>query len=350
VIIVMRLGATDGEVEAVVDRLNALRLHSHVSRGAERTIVGVVGIAQDKDMLAAQFAQLDGVENVVPISRSYKLVSREARESTVVRLRSGAAFGGNALAICAGPCSVESREQLMAAASAVARAGANVLRGGAFKPRTSPYAFQGLGEDGLKLLREAADEHGLSVVTEVLDVRDVEVVARYGDMLQIGARNMQNFSLLRAVGETRLPVLLKRGLSATIEEWLMAAEYIVVAGNHDVVLCERGIRSFDPHTRNLLDLTAVPLLHELTHLPVIVDPSHGTGVRDLVGPMTLAAVAAGADGLMIEVHPNPAAALSDGPQSLNPALFAELMNGIRAVAHAVGRSLPGEERGQAATG
>jgi 3-deoxy-7-phosphoheptulonate synthase len=350
VIIVMRLGATDREIDAVTEHLAALRLNSHVSRGAERTIVGVVGVSEDKDTLAAQFSQLDGVENVVPISRSYKLVSREARPSTVVTLRSGAAFGGETLAICAGPCSVESREQLTAAAVAVARAGANVLRGGAFKPRTSPYAFQGLGEEGLKLLREAADANGLAVVTEVLDVRHVEIVARYADMLQIGARNMQNFGLLRAVGETRLPVLLKRGISATIEEWLMAAEYIVVAGNHDVVLCERGIRSYDTHTRNLLDIAAVPLMRELTHLPVVVDPSHGTGVRALVAPMSLAAVAAGADGLLVEVHPNPAAALSDGPQSLSPPLFAELMRAIGAVAHAVGRRLPREGVARAAAG
>lgn len=345
-IIVMRPGATDREIEAITDHLEALNLRAHVSRGAERTIVGVVGVSEDKDTLAAQFSQLEGVASVVPISRSFKLVSREAGPATVVTLRSGATFGGKQLAICAGPCSVESREQLFGAAATVAASGANVLRGGAFKPRTSPYAFQGLGEEGLKLLREAADKHGLGVVTEVLDVRDVEVVARYADMLQIGARNMQNFGLLRAVGETHMPVLLKRGISATIEEWLMAAEYVVVSGNHDVVLCERGIRSYDSHTRNLLDIAAVPLLRNLTHLPVVVDPSHGTGVRALVAPMSLAAVAAGADGLLIEVHPNPAAALCDGPQSLNPSLFSELMDAIGAVANAVGRSLP---RGEVAS-
>jgi 3-deoxy-7-phosphoheptulonate synthase len=348
VIIVMRPGATDRQIDAVTEHLVALRLQAHVSRGAERTVVGVVGVSEDKDTLAAQFSQLDGVESVVPISRSFKLVSREARGQTVVRLATGATFGGEALAICAGPCSVESAAQLSAAASAVASAGANVLRGGAFKPRTSPYAFQGLGEDGLKLLRESADQHGLAVVTEVLDVRDVEVVARYADMLQIGARNMQNFGLLRAVGELRLPVLLKRGISATIEEWLMAAEYVFVAGNHDVVLCERGIRSYDSHTRNLLDIAAVPLLRDLTHLPVIVDPSHGTGVRNLVAPMSLAAIAAGADGLIVEVHPNPAAALCDGPQSLSPSPFAELMQDVRRVAAAIGRRMPRDEVLQAA--
>ena len=340
-IIVMRPHASDEEIEAVTSLIAAMRLASHVSRGSERTIVGVVGVSEDKETLLAQFAQLDGVESVVPISRSYKLVSREARgERTIVRLKNGAAFGGRELAVCAGPCSVESREQIDATAVAVARAGANLLRGGAFKPRTSPYAFQGLGEEGLKYLREGADRTGLAVVTEVLDTRDVALVARYADMLQIGARNMQNFGLLREVGAARKPVLLKRGLSATIEEWLMAAEYVYAAGSHDIVLCERGIRSFDPQTRNLLDLAAVPVLLSLTHLPVIVDPSHGTGVRSLVMPMSFAAVAAGADGLLVEVHPNPAAAFSDGPQSLTLQNFSDLMARLAPIADAVGRSLP----------
>jgi len=340
-IIVMRPDAAELDLQAVTDLIASLALTAHVSRGAERTIVGVVGAPDDKEMLLAQFAQLDGVESVVPISRSYKLVSREGRgERTIVRVRDGIAFGGAELAVAAGPCSVESREQLQATAGAVARAGANLLRGGAFKPRTSPYAFQGLGEEGLKYLRAAADTAGLAVVTEVLDVRDVELVAKYADLLQIGARNMQNFGLLREVGGVRKPVLLKRGLSATIEEWLMAAEYVYVAGNHDIVLCERGIRSYDQSTRNLLDLTAVPVLRQLTHLPVIVDPSHGTGVRSLVAPMSLAAVAAGADGLLVEVHPNPAAAKSDGPQSLTLANFADLMARLAPVALAVGRALP----------
>jgi 3-deoxy-7-phosphoheptulonate synthase len=318
-----------------------------VSRGAERTIVGVVGAPTDKETLLAQFAQLDGVESVVPISKSYKLVSREARpERSIVRVNGRVSFGGAQLAICAGPCSVESREQLEATAAAVSRSGANVLRGGAFKPRTSPYAFQGLGEDGLRLLRDCADRHGLAVVTEVLDPRDVELVAKYTDVLQIGARNMQNFTLLREVGGARRPVLLKRGIAATIDEWLMAAEYVFAAGNHDVVLCERGIRSYDQQTRNLLDLSAVPVVQGLTHLPIIVDPSHGTGVRALVAPMSLAAVAGGADGLIVEVHPNPAAAFSDGPQSLTLPSFAELMERLAPVAAAVGRTLP--ERATAA--
>ena len=270
-----------------------------------------------------------------------KLARRDARpERTVVRLATGAAFGGDALAICAGPCSVESREQIDATAAAVARAGANILRGGAFKPRTSPYAFQGLGQHGLELLRAAADRHGLAVVTEVLDPRDVGAVARYADMLQIGARNMQNFALLREAGECGKPVLLKRGFAATVDEWLMAAEYLLVAGNPNVVLCERGVRSFDPSTRNVLDLSVVPLLAEMTHLPVIVDPSHGTGVARLVEPMALAGIAAGADGLLVEVHPDPSNAASDGQQSLTPEAFATLLARLEGVAAAVGRRLP----------
>ncbi|MDP9024906.1 MAG: 3-deoxy-7-phosphoheptulonate synthase [Candidatus Eremiobacteraeota bacterium] len=273
--------------------------------------------------------------------RELKLARRDARlERTVVRLPGGASFGGDTVAICAGPCSVESSDQIDTTAAAVARAGANVLRGGAFKPRTSPYAFQGLGRQGLELLRAAADRTGLAVVTEVLDPREVSTVARYADMLQIGARNMQNFALLREAGESGKPILLKRGISATVDEWLMAAEYMLVAGNPNVVLCERGVRSFDPATRNLLDLSAVALLGDLTHLPVIVDPSHGTGVARLVEPMALAAVAAGADGLMVEVHPNPASAVSDGQQSLTPDEFAGLMAHLAPVAAAVGRRLP----------
>lgn len=275
------------------------------------------------------------------LPHAYRLARRDARSSpTIVELPNGASFGGDVVAICAGPCSVESWEQIEATARAVAARGANVLRGGAFKPRTSPYAFQGLGEEALKMLREAADASGMAVVTEVLDPRDVTLVAAHADMLQIGARNMQNFSLLREAGESGKPVLLKRGLSATIDEWLMAAEYLLVAGNPRVVLCERGIRSFDNATRNLLDLAAVPLLHLLTHLPVIVDPSHGTGVAKLVGPMALAALAAGADGLLIEVHPHPPSASSDGQQSLTFSQFDALMAQADVVARAVSRRVP----------
>ncbi|MDQ6929820.1 MAG: 3-deoxy-7-phosphoheptulonate synthase [Candidatus Eremiobacteraeota bacterium] len=271
----------------------------------------------------------------------YKLVRRDARlERSIVRLKNGASFGGETLAICAGPCSIESREQIELTAAAVAKAGANVLRGGAFKPRTSPYAFQGLGKEGLRLMRDAADRHGLAVVTEVLDVRDVELVSQFADVLQIGARNMQNFPLLREAGESRVPILLKRGISATVQEWLMAAEYVLLTGDEHVILCERGVRSFDPATRNLLDLSVIPLLEQLTHLPVIVDPSHGTGIARLVTPMALAGVTAGADGLLVEVHPDPANAASDGPQSLTFGQFEQLMAQLPAVASAAGRRLP----------
>jgi 3-deoxy-7-phosphoheptulonate synthase len=281
------------------------------------------------------------MDRLTALPHAYKLARRDARSSrTIVRLSNGASFGGDEVAICAGPCSVESREQLEATAKSVASRGENVLRGGAFKPRTSPYAFQGLGAEGLKILRDAADRLGMAVVTEVLDPRDVELVCGYADMLQIGARNMQNFSLLREAGESRKPVLLKRGISATIEEWLMAAEYLLVAGNSNVVLCERGIRSFDNATRNLLDIAAVPVLHGLTHLPVIVDPSHGTGIARLVGPMALAGIAAGADGLLIEVHPDPSSAASDGPQSLTFEQFEALMAQVEVVANALGRRIP----------
>jgi 3-deoxy-7-phosphoheptulonate synthase len=281
------------------------------------------------------------VERGVNLPQSYRLVRRDARgERTIVRLSNGATFGGDEIAICAGPCGVESSEQLEAAASAVAAAGANVLRGGAYKPRTSPYSFQGLGEEGLKMLRDSGDRHGLGVVTEVLDPRDVEKVARYADMLQIGTRNMQNFPLLREVGATRIPVLLKRGLSATVQEWLLAAEYVMLGGNESVVLCERGVRSFDPATRNLLDIAVVPLLEGMTHLPVIVDPSHAMGIARLVPPIAVASIAAGAHGLLIEVHPDPANALSDGAQSLDCNQFAELMRRLAAVAEFAGRRLP----------
>jgi 3-deoxy-7-phosphoheptulonate synthase len=294
------------------------------------------------------FVEAAEVERGVNVPQSYRLVRRDARaERTIVRLRSGATFGGDEIAICAGPCGVESREQLEEAARGVAESGANVLRGGAYKPRTSPYSFQGLGEEALKMLRSAGDQYGLGVVTEVLDPRDVEKVTQYADMLQIGTRNMQNFALLREVGEARMPVLLKRGLSATVQEWLLAAEYILLGGNDNVVLCERGVRSFDVATRNLLDIAVVPLLEEMTHLPVIVDPSHAMGIARLVPPIAIASLAAGAHGLLIEVHPDPPNALSDGAQSLDCAQFEELMRRLAPVAEFVGRKLP---KRQAAAG
>ena len=285
------------------------------------------------------------MDRLTALPQTYKLVRREARSGrTVVTLSNGATFGDESIAICAGPCSVESREQIEATAQAVSKCGATVLRGGAFKPRTSPYAFQGLGGDGLKMLRDAADRFGMAAVTEVLDPRDVALVAQHADVLQIGARNMQNFSLLRETGDAGKPVLLKRGAAATIDEWLMAAEYLLVAGNDKVILCERGIRSFDPATRNLLDIAAVPLLRSRTHLPVIIDPSHGTGIARLVGPMALAGVAAGADGLLVEVHPDPPSAASDGPQSLTFEEFESLMKQVEVVAQAIGRGIPARER------
>jgi 3-deoxy-7-phosphoheptulonate synthase len=281
------------------------------------------------------------VERGVNVPQSYRLVRRDARsERTVVRLRGGATFGGDEVAIAAGPCGVESSEQLEVTARAVAASGANVLRGGAYKPRTSPYSFQGLGEEALKMLRHAGDRYGLGVVTEVMDTRDVEKVAQYADMLQIGTRNMQNFPLLREVGSTRVPVLLKRGLSATVQEWLLAAEYILLGGNDNVVLCERGVRSFDVATRNLLDIAVVPLLEEMTHLPVIVDPSHAMGIARLVPPIAIACIAAGAHGLLIEVHPDPPNALSDGAQSLDCAAFERLMRRLEPIAQLAGRRLP----------
>ncbi|MDK2887248.1 MAG: 3-deoxy-7-phosphoheptulonate synthase [Thermoanaerobacter sp.] len=335
-VVVMDGRASAGEVEAVILRLKEHGFSPHPIYGVRRIVIGAVGDRRTLDSLGLE--TMPGVERVVPIMKPYKLVSREAREEdTVVRV-GGAAIGGNQLVVIAGPCAVESREQLLAAAHRVRQAGAVILRGGAFKPRTSPYSFQGLEEEGLKLLAEAARQTGLATVTEVVDEYSLELAVQYVDMLQVGARNMQNFRLLQAVGRSGKPVLLKRGLSATVEEWLMAAEYIMSEGNEQIVLCERGIRTFEQSTRNTLDLSAVPLVKSLSHLPVIVDPSHATGDRRLVGPMARAAVAAGADGLLIEVHPEPARALCDGPQSLTPAQFAALMEELRAVAAAVGRA------------
>ncbi|MCS5695739.1 3-deoxy-7-phosphoheptulonate synthase [Desulfofundulus thermocisternus] len=335
-VVVMDGRASAWEVEAVIMRLKEHGFSPHPIYGVRRIVIGAVGDRRTLDSLGLE--NMPGVERVVPIMKPYKLVSREAREEdTVVRV-GGAAIGGNQLVVIAGPCAVESREQLLAAAHRVRQAGAVILRGGAFKPRTSPYSFQGLEEEGLKLLAEAARQTGLATVTEVVDEYSLELAVQYVDMLQVGARNMQNFRLLQAVGRSGKPVLLKRGLSATVEEWLMAAEYIMSEGNEQIVLCERGIRTFEQSTRNTLDLSAVPLVKSLSHLPVIVDPSHATGDRRLVGPMARAAVAAGADGLLIEVHPEPARALCDGPQSLTPAQFAALMEELRAVAAAVGRA------------
>jgi len=337
-IIVARSEITEQQLDQIRERVEARGLRTHVSRGQHRTIIGCIG---DEQLLSdVPWHALPGVESVTPVLKPYKLASREfAAEQTVVRVGEGRSVGGRALSVIAGPCSVESKAQLQTTADAVKRAGANMLRGGAFKPRSSPYAFQGLGLEALKLLVQTRAETGLPVVTEVMDTRQVELVAEYADVLQIGARNMQNFALLSEVGRVQRPVLLKRGLSATIKELLMAAEYIIAQGNRNVILCERGIRTFESATRNTLDVAAIPVLKLETHLPVIVDPSHAGGRADLVAPLAYAAIAAGADGLIVEVHPEPENARSDGDQSLTPSAFAELMRALGPFAAAAGRTL-----------
>jgi 3-deoxy-7-phosphoheptulonate synthase len=340
-IIITRSNVTDAEIDHIRERIEAAGMRTHLSRGEQRTIIGCIG---DESLLAeVPLRSLPGVESVTPVLKPYKLASREfAADRTVVRVGgrdAQATFGGNTLTVIAGPCSVESREMLFDTAHTVARAGARMLRGGAYKPRTSPYAFQGLGVEALRLLAEVRAETGLPVVTEVMDTRQVDLVAEHADMLQVGARNMQNFALLAELGRVRRPILLKRGLSATIKELLMAAEYVMANGNHDVVLCERGIRTYETATRNTLDVAAIPVLKRESHLPVIVDPSHAGGDAALVAPLAFAAIAAGADGLIVEVHPDPEHALSDGDQSLAPPDFAQMMRSLAAFASAAGRRL-----------
>ena len=336
-LIVMDRSATAEDVERVVTAAGRLGLKAHPIPGAQRTAVGITG--NKGTVTPAAFENLPGVLEVIRVSHPYKLVSREFHpEDTVVSI-GGVAVGGTRVVVMAGPCAVESLDQTLTIAKAVKALGAHLLRGGAYKPRTSPYSFQGLGEEGLKILAAARDATGLPVVTEVLDTSTLDLVARYADCLQIGARNMQNFELLKMAGKSGRPVLLKRGMSATLEEFLLAAEYVLAEGNANVVLCERGVRTFNDFTRNTLDLAVVPAIERLSHLPVMVDPSHGTGRRDKVLPMSRAAVAAGADGLAIEVHHRPEEALSDGPQALTPDLFGDLMAKVRPVADAVGRSL-----------
>jgi 3-deoxy-7-phosphoheptulonate synthase len=336
-IVVMQEGATEQQIQGAIDRLVSLGFTVHRSTGVVHTVLGGVGPAEQYD--PADFEVLDGVKEVHRIMSPYKLASRHFRPAgTVIRV-GDVDIGGNAVVMMAGPCSVESRDQILRIAELVAQAGAKVIRGGAFKPRTSPYSFQGMGEEGLALLREAADRHGLLAVSEVMDHTQIPLVAGYADILQVGARNMQNYSLLRELGKQPKPVLLKRGISATIEELLLSAEYVMSAGNYDVILCERGIRTFESYTRNTMDISAIPVVKKLSHLPIIADPSHGTGRRDKVIPMARAAVAAGADGLLIEVHHDPERALSDGAQSLRPEQFAELMSQLRIIAPAVGRTI-----------
>ncbi len=327
-IIVMKPGATKAEFNHVIERIKEYGFQAHPIVGTERTVIGCVGDERGKTQLQS-LEVAPGVESVMPILKPFKLASKEMRkERTVVRVGKYS-IGAAQFVVMAGPCSVETREQILKSAEVVKKAGAQILRGGAFKPRTSPYSFQGLEEEGLKLLAEAREKTGMPFVTEVITPTDVALVANYADMLQIGARNMQNFALLKEVGRIKKPVLLKRGMSNTVKELLMSAEYIMSQGNYDVVLCERGIRTFEDYTRNTCDLSAVPALKELSHLPVIVDPSHGTGVRSLIAPLSKAAVAVGADGLIIEVHPNPEEAYSDGAQSLMPKQFEKLMDEVR---------------------
>lgn len=336
-IITLKSGINKNQVEAIAKSVKKFGLSPYVSHGAVKTIIGVIGANDNK--YKEQIEALEGVESVTPILKPYKLVGREFRkENTVIDVK-GIKIGSKQVVVMAGPCSVDTKENLLACARAVKKSGAHFLRGGAFKPRTSPYAFQGHGETALKYLAEARKLTGLPVITEVMDTRQVEVVCKYADILQIGARNAQNFDLLREVGQTKKPVMLKRGMANTIEEWLMSAEYIVSKGNRNVFFCERGIRTFETATRFTMDINAIPAIKHLTHLPVIIDPSHGVGVRDYIPSIALAGIAAGADGVMVEVHPKPTEALSDGPQALLPVMFDSLMNDMRKVALAVGRTI-----------
>jgi 3-deoxy-7-phosphoheptulonate synthase len=337
-IIAMQPEASEKQIQSVIDHLVAIGFDVHRSTGVTQTVLGAVGARVDFDLRELEL--LDGVQLVHRISAPYKLAARNFRpEGTIVKLPNGVTVGGEQVVVMAGPCSVESREQIFTTAEIVSKAGAKVLRGGAFKPRSSPYSFQGMGEDGLKLLREAGDKYGLLVISEVMEISQIEMMIPYVDILQIGARNMQNFNLLRELGKVRKPVLLKRGIAATIEEMLLSAEYVMSGGNYDVILCERGIRTFETYTRNTMDISAIPVSKKLSHLPITADPSHGTGRRDKVAPMARASVAAGADALLIEVHHDPEKALSDGAQSLFPAQFEKLMQECRIIASAVGRTI-----------
>jgi 3-deoxy-7-phosphoheptulonate synthase len=339
-LVVMKPQATQEEIHAVCDQIQLLGFRAHPMPGAQRTAIGITGNSSAVDQ--GDLEELSGVAEVIRVTKPYKLVSRDVKqEDTIIHFPgTNATIGGRDLAVIAGPCSIESREQAFAVAEQIARAGAQFFRGGAYKPRTSPYAFQGMGEDGLKIMAEIRDKFGLRIVTEALDNESLDLVAEYADVIQIGARNMQNFSLLKRAGKTRKPVLVKRGMSATLDELLMAAEYVMSEGNYQVILCERGVRTFADHTRNTLDLSIVPAVQRLSHLPIIVDPSHGTGKRNMVLPLARAGIAVGADGLMVEVHHQPDKALSDGAQSLYPDQFVELMDEVSQIATAVHRSIP----------
>jgi 3-deoxy-7-phosphoheptulonate synthase len=336
-VVVMKELATDEQIQGVIAQLTGMGFDVHRSTGALRTVLGAVGGQRQFDSRLLEV--LDGVHEVVRITEPYKLASRTFKRDNTVITIDDLRIGGDEVVVMAGPCSAETEEQVEATAAAVRAAGAKVLRGGAYKPRSSPYSFQGLGEEGLRMLRSAADRHNMKLVSEVMDISQLGIIERYAHILQVGARNMQNYTLLRELGHSRTPVLLKRGISATIEEWLLSAEYILAGGNMNVMLCERGIRTFESYTRNTLDISAIPVVQKLSHLPILVDPSHGTGRRDKVTPMARAAVAAGADGLLIEVHHDPDRALSDGAQSLYPAQFDRLMAELRIIAPAIGRSI-----------
>lgn len=336
-VVVMQPGAEESQIQDVIERLNGYGFDVHRSSGVNQTVLGAIGVKPEFD--TRHIKVLDGVAEVYRVTEPYKFASRAwKKENTVIDVN-GVRIGGDGLVVMAGPCSVESEDQIEKCAAHVAAHGATFLRGGAFKPRTSPYSFQGLGEEGLRMMREAADRHGLNVITEVMEIGQIDSIHSYTDVFQIGARNMQNFPLLKEIGKSDKPVFLKRGASATIDEWLMSAEYVLSQGNPHVMLCERGIRTFETYTRNTLDLSAVPVLNKMSHLPVIVDPSHGTGIRGKVIPMARAAVAAGADGIMVEVHPDPPSAKSDGPQSLYFDQFVDLMRQVQLIAEAVGRTL-----------
>ena len=333
----MTPGAPESEIQAVIERLNGYGFDVHRSSGVNQTVLGAIGVKPEFD--TRHIKVMDGVADVYRVTEPYKFASRSWKKENTVITVNGVPIGGDEVVVMAGPCAVESEEQMDSTAALVAEQGATFLRAGAFKPRTSPYSFQGMGEEGLKIMRESADRHGLNVITEVMEIAQIELVHRYTDVFQIGARNMQNFPLLTEIGKTNKPVFLKRGPSATIDEWLMSAEYVLSQGNSNVMLCERGIRTFETYTRNTLDLSAVPIIKKISHLPIIVDPSHGTGIRGKVIPMARAAVAAGADGVMVEVHPDPPSAKSDGPQSLYFEQFIDLMRQIRIIAEALGRTV-----------
>ena len=336
-VVILENNATDEQIKNVKQHLEDFGFQIHESAGEQRTVLGAIGVKTGFDIRKVRI--LEGVADVYRVTSPFKLASKKFKEEKSIFNIKGIEIGGDNIAVMAGPCSIESEEQIFKLAEVVAKSGAKILRGGAFKPRSSPYSFQGLGEEGLKMMRRAADEFGLLVITEVMQIDQIELIAKYTDIFQLGARNMQNFSLLKELSKSEIPVMIKRGLSATIEEWLMSGEYVLAGGNKNVILCERGIRTFEPYTRNTFDLSAIPVVHKISHLPVVADPSHATGYRDQVPPMARAAVAAGADALMIEIHHDPENALSDGPQALLPDVYLQLMKELSAIANAIGKTI-----------